>query len=179
MAVSDQRPVVTKQLGTESNEGDFFRFARTDKREVESFVQQLIQYVKVRGPFDGVVGFSEGGAAAAGALIEDAVNPFGHFKCGIFFCAAVPLKLDLAKTGQFQSLSAAVDGVVIKVPTAHIWSNEGESHPGMGKDLALLCEPSLRSEYVHRLGHDVPGARSDDFLSGTVRVIERTIEMAR
>ncbi len=139
-----------------------------------------MQVLATRGPFDGVMGFSEGGAVAAGALIVDAKLQFAGFKCGIFFCATTPQDLNAAVSkGELRDLDPARDGIVIDVPTAHIWSDKDRVHPDMGRDLVQLCREEVRSEVIHGLGHDVPGARSDEAFLATRKAVERALHLAK
>ena len=47
------------------------------------------------GPFDGIVGFSQGAALASSFLLSDvrSKSPQNPFKCAIFFCASMPFDL--------------------------------------------------------------------------------------
>lgn len=166
-------------VGMDDIAGGSFRFAGHGPTELQELYNDLIQFVRAQGPFDGLMGFSEGGSVAAGVAIEDAKQPFGHFKCAVFFSAALPAEPSLAREGTIRPLDYAKDGVLINIPTAHIWSESGSIHPGMGRELAKFCNEALRSEYEHDLGHDVPGCRSDKGLAESIMVIERTIERAR
>ncbi|KAK3937138.1 serine hydrolase FSH [Diplogelasinospora grovesii] len=139
----------------------------------------VVEFIMTQGPFDGLMGFSQGGGVAASALVEDARHRAGHFKCAIFLCAAPPIDPGLIRIGVSRTMDVATDGVVINIPTAHIWSDAGDVCPGMGKQLVRMCNEDLRDEFVHQLGHDVPGSLSDEGLAGAVRVIERAIERAK
>jgi predicted esterase len=128
------------------------------------------------------MGFSEGGAVAAWMLIENSKHPltFGSFKCAVFFSAAVPFDPDVVRTGVIKPFDPAIENEVIKIPTAHIWSNEGDVNVEGAQSLATLCDAEHREIFVHSLGHNVPGSKADsEALTGTLRVIERTIERAR
>lgn len=128
------------------------------------------------------MGFSEGGTVAAMLLVEDARHgSFGGFQCAVFFSAAPPVDPDAVETGVVRRLDPAVDGVVLTVPTVHMWSttctpDEARVH----QTLAQLCDASVRQIFLHGRGHDVPGAKSDEEeFQGSVRAIERAIEIAR
>ena len=155
-----------------------YRFAGQDLVQLRIVYSDLIQLISAKGPFGGVIGFSEGGAVAASLLVQDALQPFHHFRCGIFFCSATPMDPAIMETGIDRTLDFAADGIMINIPTAHIWSRAGDFHPGMGQCLMSLCHEGSREEFVHNLGHDVPGSRSAEGLSGALLAIERTIERA-
>lgn len=139
----------------------------------------MINLIKAQGPFDGLMGFSEGGGVAATLLVEDSRRPFAGFKCAIFFCASPALDPDQIRTGVQRNISHEIDGVVVNIPTAHIWSKGGNIWPDMGQSVVPLCQEKLREEFIHRLGHTIPGAHSAEGLKDTVRIIERTIEKSK
>lgn len=157
------------------------RWSSDNPADYQKVYNDVLELIARRGPFDGVMGFSEGGAVAAGALIADAQLRFADFRGGIFFCATTPQDLGAAlATGTVRDLDPARDGVVIDVPTAHVWSDRDRVHKDMGRDLVGLCRIDLRSEFVHGLGHDVPGARaSDKDFAGALLAVERTVERMR
>ncbi|KAK0759134.1 hypothetical protein N5P37_008623 [Trichoderma harzianum] len=160
----------------------------------------LVDFIANNGPFQGVMGFSEGGIVAAMLLAEDARQGFAGFQCGILLSAAPPL--DPAGISQepasLRCLNPAVDGSVIRVPTAHIigsnepfarlvalsplsglWISSGMGDPEkLHQSLFQLCHDE-RELVFHQLGHEVPGAKSAEGLSGALRAIERTIERAQ
>lgn len=128
------------------------------------------------------MGFSEGGAVAAWMLIENSRHPltFGPFKCAIFFSAAVPFDPDVVRSGIVKPVDPAIEGEMIKIPTAHAWSSENDVNEKAAQSLASLCNAKVRETFVHTLGHNVPGSKSDsEALAGALRIIERTIERAR
>lgn len=100
------------------------------------------------------------------------------------------------------------DGVIVHVPTAHIsektvrsdlaaksplntlWQNSGAaagSHGNAGNEVGIdfaegfvrLCEEELREFFLHEIGHQVPGSRSSQGLSGALWAMERTIQKAK
>ncbi|KAH7310725.1 serine hydrolase-domain-containing protein [Stachybotrys elegans] len=177
--------VATKPLpGLEGQYGGpYLRFGPNeggDFSAVPDLIEDLLDQAAAEGPFDGIIGFSEGGAVAANMMIMDGQDdpPWCNFKCGIFFCALTPVDMtSIAR--EMRSLSQAQDGILLKVPTAHIWAEGGDQYPDMGRELVDLCDGGLREEVIHSLGHEIPGSRSDEFLRDTVRAIERTIERAK
>ncbi|KAL6878976.1 serine hydrolase FSH [Trichoderma novae-zelandiae] len=169
--------------------------------QTQQLLLGLVDFITANGPFQGLMGFSEGGIVAATLLAHDARQPFAGLECGVLMSAAPPLDpagiLDDPPT--LRCLIPAVDGAAIRVPTAHVaGANEPFAHlvslsplagvlisSGLGDPEKLhqllfqLCDDRRRERFVHGLGHEVPGARSDEGLAGTVRVIERTIERAQ
>lgn len=163
----------------------------TEASQCRDLLAGLVDYcIHSQRPFDGVMGFSEGGIVAAMLLVEDARRPFAGFKCGIFFSAALPLDPDVVRTDVVRCINPDTDGVVLHVPTALIveenlvrlrdrsplaslWCQEDAQ-----KALVRICDERLREVVSHDRGHQVPGFKSTDGLLETLRAIERTIERA-
>jgi predicted esterase len=136
-------------------------------------------------PFDGVMGFSEGAAVALSllAMHERLLNdhessPF-RFKCGIMFCGAAAFDVASLGEGVLRKLDLATGDRAVTLPTAHIWSRKDDMHPGFGEASRAICSASSMEEYVHELGHTVPGARSETGVIEATQAIRRTIERAR
>lgn len=159
--------------------GGSLRFYGKDLTQLRATYTGVVKLIKQKGPFDGVMGFSEGGAVAAGLLILDARQGFANFKCGIFFCAATPLDPKVLFTGESREMDACIDGTVVSVPTAHVWSPKDQFHPNMGKALVHLCQGAFREEYIHDMGHSIPSSPSNPSFRETLKVLERTVERAR
>ncbi|KAH6611311.1 hypothetical protein Trco_001331 [Trichoderma cornu-damae] len=169
--------------------------------QAQELLLGLVDFVTDNGPFQGVMGFSEGGIVAAMLLAEDERRAFAGFRCGILMSAAPPPDPTgiRQEPATLRCLNPAVDGVAIRVPTAHIvGSNEpfarlvqlsplsgllvsgGMDEPEkLHQWLFQLCDDGQRELFAHQLGHEVPGAKSAEGLSGALRAIERTIERAQ
>lgn len=170
----------------------------TNVSQYQDLLDGLIDVVQIQGPFDGIMGFSEGGIIAATLLVEDARRPFANFKCAIFVSAATPLDPDRLRAGIVKCLDPARDGVSIHVPTAHIYSRENGTSSIIGhapspldklwseagwripeevhNSLVRICDNS--QVFVHDHGHQVPGSRHRPALRGALRAINRTVESA-
>ncbi|KAF6789998.1 hypothetical protein CSOJ01_14672 [Colletotrichum sojae] len=176
-----------------------------DANNCRDLIEGLKDAAQSQGPFDGVVGFSEGGIVAATLLVEDARWPFAGFRCGILFSAAPPLDPDDLRSGIVRCMDPVRDGAVVRVPTAHIYSHEMDVAASKGQacvggnvksplhelwaqaglntpehihaSLARLCDES--HVFVHDQGHRVPGSRSREALRGALRAIDRTIQSAQ
>ncbi|KAL2203501.1 hypothetical protein CC79DRAFT_1060657 [Sarocladium strictum] len=153
--------------------------------------------VQSQGPFDALMGFSEGGILAATLLVEDSRRPFANLKCALFFSAAPPLDPDALREGQVKCLSPAKDTTTIRMPTAHVYSHVDDAvHTGVPNlvsplhslwteqgwttpqdvhgSLAGLCERPM--VFVHECGHRIPGSRDNpQTLRGMLRVVERMV----
>lgn len=160
---------------------EFYGFVGDDISERQELLQGLLDVTESHGPFDGLIGFSEGGTVAATILIEDSKNAsFGGLKCAVFFSAAAPFDPAALRTGVLKHIDPSVDDVPINIPTAHIWSSVATAEElKVHESLAKFCDKDCREIFHHDLGHDVPGAKSDKGMAGTLRAIERTIEKTR
>jgi hypothetical protein len=64
-------------------------------------------------------------------------------------------------------------------PLSGLWTSSGMGDPEkLHQSLFQLCNDE-RELFSHQLGHEVPGAKSAEGLSGALRAIERTIERAQ
>ncbi|KOS22232.1 UPF0483 protein [Escovopsis weberi] len=72
---------------TASRESDRFAFVPlgADPHVYRAFFAELRDFIEFQGPFDGLMGFSEGASIAMTMLAEDARRPYAHFK---LFCAS-------------------------------------------------------------------------------------------
>ena len=105
------------------------------------------------GPFDGLLGFSEGAMVAAYILMEQERTLTQHpFKCAIFFSGVPP-----ARGGNAGPYLADECGQLIKSPTVHFF---GARDPGKHASVALanLCTSDNAVIYDHGHGHEIPRA---------------------
>ncbi|KAI0144467.1 serine hydrolase FSH [Xylariaceae sp. FL1272] len=146
-------------------------------------MENLEGFIAIEGPFDGVIGFSQGAALAAAVMarrwqkdpVAEATNPI--FKCAVFFGAGLPCDPAALEAGQVRGLSPDTDWGLIRVPTTHVWGREdSSSHPPI---LAELCDPNLRQVYVHEGGHGIPGSQMSMELTNCVLVIKRSIFLSQ
>jgi predicted esterase len=133
----------------------------------------LAEYLKIEGPFDGVIGFSGGAALAASLLIRDAgLQP--PFKVAILFSCVPILDPKLLMDGIAEPVGLN-HTPLIHIPTVHIWG----THDVVWKDSAevavQLCSPEGRNVFVHDGGHAIPGGKDKMTTVGVVHAIRRTI----
>ncbi|CAH0022094.1 unnamed protein product [Clonostachys rhizophaga] len=161
----------------------FEYFDLNDVSSCQEAVRNLEDFIATEGPFDGVIGFSQGAALAAAVMaqrqrkqpLEEAANPV--FKCAIFISAAVVFDPISLGEGFLRALSWDVDGEVVHVPTTHIWGQKDPSpFPPI---LAKLCNTTTRQVYIHDGGHGIPGSHMGEALGECVRVIRRSILTAK
>ncbi|KAK7214381.1 hypothetical protein V2G26_002384 [Clonostachys chloroleuca] len=178
-----REPMAGIALKTRQSDERYFGFTPDDPALCGQIIDSVSNFMASAKPFDGIIGFSEGACVAATIMIADEQlpQPVFRLKCGIFFCGLSPIDIQSCSDGKGEPrfLNYDEDGVMLRVPTAHIWSTEGGEFANMGKDLVTISDEGLREESIHRLGHEIPGSRSDEGLEEAIRAIERTIERAK
>lgn len=103
------------------------------------------------GPFDGLLGFSEGASVVASMLVDcEQSRSLKPFKCAILICGAPPFR-----PGNEDPYLADEVGKIISTPTLHIL---GAEDPGRCGGLALynLCMDGTASLYDHGRSHEIP-----------------------
>ena len=127
--------------------------------QVSDATELMVEYarnvIEDEGPFDGVIGASEGGSAAATVLIDqlELARQEGRpcsMRAGIFFVSAAPL----ASGGNGYFLSDETDQR-ITVPTCHIYS-EKDLLCWMAKALQNVCQEDGKTVILHDGGHTIP-----------------------
>lgn len=143
----------------------------------ESLAQALLdleEYIEEEGPFDGLMAFSQGAGFGATYLIRQSQQGVAPaFRFAVFFCGAAAQDPCAPFTDNGQKL----DGV-IKIPTAHIWGKNDELWH-FGPALSQSCLGSVKEEYIHDGGHEIPGPRDPIRLARAVQAVQRTISRAQ
>ena len=126
-------------------------FAYYDPTEPSSILQavnDLAAYVSTEGPFDGVMGFSQGAALAAMLLTRESAEPF---RFAIFLCAGLPFCEASLRQGVLRHLDPKADKEGIRVPTAHIFGSKDDA---LQASLAMkdLCVAEGRWFFDHGAG---------------------------
>ncbi|KAE9966560.1 hypothetical protein BLS_005181 [Venturia inaequalis] len=144
----------------------------TAARPVTEAIDALSDYVASEGPFDGVMGFSQGCALASMLLLRR--NFPAPFSFAIFICAVCPLAESSLDIGILRYCDAAVDGeALIQIPTAHIIGAK-DDYLADSTSLVALCCPKLRMVFDHRGGHEVP-SKPKEMVEGMARTIQKVI----
>ena len=141
---------------------------------VRTVLDRLRRIVEEEGPFDGLIGNSEGACVAATFLAEEwqrkKENDGPGMRCAVFMSGGPPLRPD----GQGPYL-ADVCGGVIAIPTLHI---VGFNDPMKDATLALyhLCDQQSATIVDHGKGHMVPkdGKSCKFMIKGIRDLIART-----
>ncbi|KAJ5081200.1 Serine hydrolase FSH [Penicillium angulare] len=142
-------------------------FAFCDSSSAQSCakaVEDLEDYLKAEGPYDGVMAFSMGATfvlswMARKSLENKDSNSFQlPFRVGIFFANAGPLlDYDLSSSGSVKVLDSAALEELIKIPTVHVWGT-GDPDKENAALASQACKGKEKSVFVHGRGHEVPTA---------------------
>lgn len=114
------------------------------------FLQQYIEQHD-EGPFDGVLGFSEGASVAASLILRQfAETRTSPFKFAIFICGIPPFRWDSQGI-----ISADETTKRINIPTAHVVGSKDPLYQG-SRVLYNLCHQPSASMFEHHGGHTIP-----------------------
>jgi predicted esterase len=141
-------------------------------------MEMLYETVEEEGPFDGVIGFSQGATIACWFVLHHALKkpldpPFALFKfCLLFGAAGMPELLGV--TLDSDKLKEAKIGI----PSLHVC---GQADEILDDSLALMkrCEDGTAELLLHKFGHTVPkdAQTVDRIMKGIDRVYHRAIFM--
>ncbi|KAL8657371.1 MAG: hypothetical protein Q9226_001980 [Calogaya cf. arnoldii] len=146
--------------------------ASADSSQACDYVEQQVEQ-HVNGPFDAVLGFSEGSSVAASLMLRRAAQgKLPLFKFAIFFCAVVPFRFN-----DKGLLLADERPERIEVATLHI---VGARDPVRlaGVSLYNLCDQRLAAFYDHGKGHTIPWGPQTENITKWVREIMQRAQMA-
>lgn len=107
-------------------------------------VSSLKELVAANGPFDGVIGFSQGAVLAAMLLIKAQGDPACvagglPFRCAIFLCGGLPFDYRSLLQGTVRQMEPGGDKpALIHLPVVNCWAADDADFPGMGPPLAKL-----------------------------------------
>ena len=156
-------------------------FDPTNPATISKALSDLKDYMEVDGPFDGIIGYSQGAALAASLLLQDQHDQASQlqprFKCAIFFSGGLPFRPAALRCSKVEYLDPVVDGQPINIPTANIWGSNDVDFPDTSPKLSQLCEARCRDEVVHDGGHVIPALKGD-LLADVVNAFQRTVERA-
>ena len=145
--------------------------------DISSFLHDLQEYVSSNGPFDALVGFSQGATLAAAFLAQRSqVSPTSFspdIKLAVFICGGAPGGL---RDGVAARLDVGLNGAVIDIPTAHILGKKDTAYDA-GIELSQLCRQEHREVLEFDGGHEVPMSRKvvSEMVAAFERVIDRTL----
>ena len=157
-------------------------YTSSSAEQVQYAYDRVLDFVKTNGPFGGVIGFSQGGALAATALLHHAklypaADPL--FKLGIFLCATLPFLPP--GTDESDNSNKDLDNYDpqngdrrVMIPTVHIIGRK-DQYVGMCESLAELCSVNGNANgdmtiVHHDQGHLV--SRDPEFVRKAAAVID-------
>ncbi|CAL8579971.1 hypothetical protein XPA_005704 [Xanthoria parietina] len=108
---------------------------------------QLESYIQIEGPFDGVLGFSQGASLAAAYLVRlsrDFPSRPLPFRCAIFFSGGPPFDPQALEQIEVRIVDAEETGPILRLPTANIWGRNDEVWPGAVKSCATYARTQTR-----------------------------------
>lgn len=144
-------------------EGPFFSYYKwprsihDDESSIQEAYNLLYETIEEDGPFDGILGFSHGGALAAGFLAYHAThNPHDSplFRCAVFFNSVPPFQMKDDQTLVFEK---EIEGK-ITLPTLHV-VGKNDFVLVHSKRLYESCEGKSSAILMHDKGHEIPTKR--------------------
>ncbi|KAJ5901469.1 hypothetical protein N7495_001997 [Penicillium taxi] len=146
-------------------------------------MENLENYIVAEGPYDGIMGFSQGANLSLSWMIkkqQEAKNGKEKqlpFKFGVFF--SNPWGVYNAKAladGQLVYLDNRTIEGLLDLPTAHIWGL-ADKDQALAQMISTTCVESKRSIFVHDRGHEIP-PKIDTVIS-MAKIINRAIMQAQ
>jgi len=136
-------------------------------------LDDLDEYLVAEGPYDGVIGFSQGACLAASLMMQHARKepPQSIFRCAVFICGIEPWNMTEGKP-----YNAMTDGELIHVPTATIYGSKDYQWAEASLALSRLCNAQIKEVFDHGRGHEIP--RASELTSEMARIIRKVIDRA-
>ncbi|KAL9085408.1 MAG: hypothetical protein Q9159_004697 [Coniocarpon cinnabarinum] len=184
---------------TDCSESCFAYFDPTRPDTLVQALNQLDDYIRTEGPFDGMLAYSHGAQLAASYLsyLHQRRPRDKCIKCVVFISGGVPYELEdnvvgvctadslvplvtaEATSTSLYQMSPHRNGVQVYVPAANIWGEHDELYPGSSKVLSRLCWQDWSKVFIHGGGHDIPTMKAKDDLLGCVKTIRRVVDYTR
>lgn len=136
-------------------------------------IEHTREYMAREGPFDAVMGFSQGGALAASLIINHAeTHPDDEplFRLAVFICSDRPYEA----TGT-QYITESPGTYPISIPTVNIVGKKDYIYD-LSMEVYKLCEPSLAVFFDHGEDHRIPFDRENTI--GMTAAVEQGIRKA-
>lgn len=146
--------------------------AGANSTEACDFIEQTVEEHD-DGPFDGILGFSEGSSVAASLMLRRAAQGrVPLFRFAIFFCAVLTFRSD-----NEGPILADERPERIRVPTLHI---TGARDPARLSSMTLynLCDKQLVFHYDHGKGHTIPWGPFTEEITKWIRKILMQTQMS-
>ncbi|KAB8270077.1 serine hydrolase FSH [Aspergillus minisclerotigenes] len=166
-----------------TNEGCFAYFDPEKPETFSAALSHLQDFIEQEGPFDAILAYSHGAQLAAAWLaVQDKKGPaYRSIRCAVFLSGGIPYELvSCPNNGRpvMRHMDPCKTGVVVDVPTTHIWGRDDRQYPGTSEVLSNLCVSKWREVFIHPGGHEVPGASAKEAVVGAALVIRKTVGLA-
>ncbi|MCJ1404141.1 hypothetical protein MMC11_007366 [Xylographa trunciseda] len=152
---------------------EYYAFFTDFSTSFDVALEDLEEYLVADGPFDGVIGFSQGACLAASLMMQHARKepPQSTFRCAIFICGIEPWNMTDGRT-----YNTTTDGELIQVPVATIYGSKDYQWAEASLALSRLCNSQTKEVFDHGRGHEIP--RTSELTAGMARVIRKVIDRA-
>ena len=137
----------------------------------------LTEIVEEEGPFEGILGFSQGAEVAASLLFYQGQDV--TFKFGVFIGGGQPFDVTALATGKDSKpvkMRAETHSARIQIPTAHV-IGRSDAYREFSKGFVALCNPREAKVYDHKGAHIVPRGQEamEDLTAALNWVVERAM----
>jgi len=145
-----------------------------------SAVKAVNQYVKSEGPFEGIIGFSQGASLAvmylANWVHENPTSPL-PVSCAILFSQIATYNhMKWLETGELIPLDRLPGGLRFNIPAIAVWgASDREDVKNQALLLDQLFDEGTFSTFVHSGGHEVPGAGFKAELKTVSKLVQRVV----
>lgn len=128
-----------------------------DPTKWEQSLEFLADHIRTHGPYDGIYGFSQGGALATEFCHSRTwKDRFGFSHCPFSFavlaCAASSQHLTLPPPPIISPSNESEEDAFIEIPSVHVMGKD-DKHLPKSKLLARYWKPSMQALYTHKGGH--------------------------
>lgn len=139
--------------------------------------EYLDEIVEEDGPFEGILGFSQGAEVAASFLLYQAPNV--TFKFAVFIGGTPPYDVSALVAGKDLTpvkMHGDTHSARIEIPTAHI-IGRSDAYREFSKVIATLCNPRETKVYDHKGAHIVPRGQEamEDLTAALNWVVDRAM----
>ncbi|KAH3673100.1 hypothetical protein WICMUC_003933 [Wickerhamomyces mucosus] len=162
------------------NKAWFYHSDNSNELNIDLALETVFNYISLNGPYDGIIGFSQG--AAISCIIANTINSklskHGNFKfalhvSGYSFTDKDSQNLEININENFKDLFQIDKDYQTK--TLFIYGENDNSVPmNRSKYLANLYPNSIKLEYKHDGGHFIPNKK--EFLRPIVEEIESSLK---
>lgn len=146
----------------------------------------VLGMIEDEGPFDGLLGFSQGAALAASVILQQGTVGKQPVECAVFICACFPWLIQSShfvatdetdRNPQMLLATLGLEGLMsvelspnilhpqqlldspirISIPTAHILGGQTDRYIAQSRGMIVLCEKDSEVKVIdHEGGHIVP-----------------------